>query len=204
MAEQIPQSTLILGIREPALRLLVQTIARKFPWESIVTVEKGSEAYETARKAKNPAFLLDADLPSLKGMYLCRMLKQNAKFSSIPVGLVVKDDEGARELNFLGIFPDVLLVLPSPAEELEESLSRLYHLASFNYRIISLPPLEQFLDMSQETLNVFFYQVHSLLNFQKEISLLSAEEVLERYVEAVKNVTRAEKIFLFLFDEDAT
>ncbi|MHA2610536.1 MAG: HD domain-containing phosphohydrolase [bacterium JZ-2024 1] len=204
MAEQITQPTLILGIREPSLRLLVQTIAQKFSWESVVAVEKGSEAYETARKTKNPVFLLDADLPSLKGMYLCRMLKQNARFSSIPIGIVVADDEGARELNFLGIFPDVLLVLPSTSEELEESLSRLYHLASLNYRTISMPPLEQFLDMSQETLNVFFYQVHSLLNFQKEISLFSAEELLQKYVEAVKNVTRAEKIFLFLFDEDAT
>ncbi len=200
MAEPNSSPTLILGVADWGVQTLLKVVAQKFPWSGIVPVEKGKDAYEEARKAETPVLLLDAELPYLKGMYLCRMLKQHPKFSFIPIGLIVKDEEGRRKLESLGIFPDVIFVMPFTEKDAEENLATLFHLATEAGQRFSLPPLENFLDVTQESLSLFFHQVHSLMKFQEEITGLPGEKILQKYVEEVQRFASAEKAFLLQFD----
>jgi DNA-binding response OmpR family regulator len=96
---------------------------------SVLTASDGAEALETARAEKPDLILLDVMLPKLDGYRVCRLLKFDQNYKSIPIiMLTAKTEEqsmatglrtGADQYLTKPIEPETLLT--AVAEELGKS-----------------------------------------------------------------------------------
>jgi DNA-binding response OmpR family regulator len=63
----------------------------------VVQARSGEEALKTVKDSKPSLILLDVMMPNMDGFWLCRVLKSDAKFRTIPViFLTAKDDAQSR------------------------------------------------------------------------------------------------------------
>ena len=102
----------------PTILEMIKAILQSGGYEVITAVD-GAEALETARAEAPDLILLDVMLPKLDGYRVCRLLKFDQKYKSIPIiMLTAKTEEqsmatgirtGANQYLTKPIEPEVLL-----------------------------------------------------------------------------------------------
>ena len=91
----------------------------------VVTAADGIEGYDKARQEKPDLILLDLMLPKLDGYKVCRMLKFDQKYKSIPIILLTAraqetDKEMSKEVG-----ADAYMTKPYDAKALMEKINEL-------------------------------------------------------------------------------
>ncbi len=91
----------------------------------ILTASDGYEGLKIAREGKPGLIILDLMLPRLDGLKVCRMLKFDNMFRSIPIIiLTAKAEEKDREMC-LDAGADAYMVKPFSWEEMTEKINEL-------------------------------------------------------------------------------
>lgn len=91
----------------------------------VITASDGEQALELARSIRPDVVVLDWMMPGLGGPEVCRLLKESAETSSIPVLLLTSraKEEDIRTAFELGA--DDYLTKPFDVAELDEAVRRL-------------------------------------------------------------------------------
>lgn len=111
---------------------IVETL--KFRLESkgyeVITAFDGLEALEKARKGKPDLIILDIMLPKMDGYQVCRLLKFDEKYSSIPVVMLTAKTQEADKVTGLKTGADVYVTKPFDANKLLEIIKEMLKLKS--------------------------------------------------------------------------
>jgi DNA-binding response OmpR family regulator len=91
----------------------------------VITAKDGPEGYEKACKEKPDLIVLDLMLPKLDGYKVCRMLKFDEKYKSIPIILVTARAEDNDKKLGREVGADAYVTKPYEAEVLLGKISEL-------------------------------------------------------------------------------
>ena len=111
------QTILIVDDEEPIRQLLKYNLER----EGYTTFQaaNGLQALEKARSEKIDLIILDLMLPDMSGLDICRILKNDAKTTCIPIVMVTAKTEDADIVNGLEIGAEDYVTKPfSPNDPL--------------------------------------------------------------------------------------
>ena len=102
---------------EPAIVMMIKTRLTRAGYES-VEAGSGSEALQQARSERPDLILLDVMMPPPNGYQVCRMLKDDPEFKSVPIILLTA--KGSETDKFWGseAGADRYLTKPYNAQEL--------------------------------------------------------------------------------------
>ncbi len=91
----------------------------------VVTAADGIEGYDKARQIKPDLILLDLMLPKLDGYKVCRMLKFDQKYKSIPIILLTARAQDADKEMSKEVGADAYMTKPYDAKVLMEKINEL-------------------------------------------------------------------------------
>ncbi len=91
----------------------------------IIKADNGIDGYETAKSQKPDLIITDVMLPKTDGYHLCRMLKYDDKYKSIPVMMLTAKGEDEDEVIGKGVGADCYMTKPFDGRILIEKVQRL-------------------------------------------------------------------------------
>ena len=91
----------------------------------VIVASEGEEGIQKARDEKPDLIILDVLLPKIDGYHVCRMLKYNEQFKSIPVILLTAKAQPEDKKIGEEVKADAYIVKPFQSQELLREISRL-------------------------------------------------------------------------------
>ena len=90
----------------------------------IRTASDGEEAHHSLQQSPPDMVILDVVMPKLNGFELCRAIREDPRFTDLPIIVVSAMDRESDRYWGLRQGADAYLTKPFSAEELQEAVSR--------------------------------------------------------------------------------
>jgi CheY-like chemotaxis protein len=116
-------ATVLLADDHPTMRLLVKTVLESAGHE-VIEATDGTEALALASSCQPAVVLLDWSMPGLTGLAVCRALRADSKFDSIPVIFMSGHLEPAYDRAARDAGADDCLLKPVEPDEMLASVER--------------------------------------------------------------------------------
>jgi len=122
--EESSKMKILLAEDDASMRRFLEVTLQRVSYE-VVSAEDGLAAMKLALSEKFDAVVADAVMPNMTGYDLCRMLRQNADFNTVPL-IILSGLEQEISANVERDCADAFLVKGANLkEELTENLTRL-------------------------------------------------------------------------------
>lgn len=161
-----------------ALRRLLET--NNF---AVLTANHGREALRVLAQAKIDLVLTDIEMPQMNGFELCKAIKSDERFQSIPVVLLSNLSDGQNILRGLAAQADYYLTKPCPSGYLVERLRAFLAESRTSLREEKDGLLELTIDGQKQFVTVTRRQMLTLLLSTYENSVQQNRELLQTQLE---------------------
>lgn len=108
----------------PTVLMMIKMTLEKEGYE-VITSSDGMEALNKARTSKPDLIVLDCILPKLDGYNICRMLKFDSKFNSIPIFMFTARSGSSDKIMGQKTGADEYIPKSSSVEELGELVEKI-------------------------------------------------------------------------------
>lgn len=110
----------------PTIREMIKGLLEKIGFEIELAVD-GVDALDKVKKLSPDLIILDVNMPKMDGFRVCRLLKFDRNYRSIPIIMLTARDEEDNIKIGIKTGADLYLTKPIEPEKLIEAVSKFLH-----------------------------------------------------------------------------